>query len=118
MFTHKCELCGMEFQSKSNRAKYCTYCRDKAQVNCNRAYAEKKKSSTSVPLGSEQICLICNKPYIVASGSQKYCKDCTKKAVKKKSPDAEYIRKITIISVLMSPKARAMPSRLMLRNAV
>lgn len=92
MFTHKCEMCGMEFQSKSNRAKYCMYCRDKAQVNRNRAYAEKKKSGTSVPLGSEQVCPICNKPYIVASGSQKYCKDCTKKAVKKKSPDAEYIK--------------------------
>lgn len=92
MFTHKCEMCGMEFESKSNRAKYCIYCRDKAQVARNRAYAEKKKSGTSVPLGSEQICPICNKPYIVASGSQKYCKDCKKKAVKKKSPDAEYIK--------------------------
>ncbi len=92
MFTHKCELCGMEFESKSNRAKYCFYCRDKAQVARNRAYAEKKKSGTSVPLGSEQICPICKKPYTVTSGSQKYCKDCTKKAVKKKSPDAEYIK--------------------------
>ena len=82
----------MGFESKSNRAKYCIYCRDKAQVARNRAYAEKKKSGTSVPLGSEQICPICKKPYIVNSGSQKYCKNCTKKAVKKKSPDAEYIR--------------------------
>ena len=92
MFTHKCEMCGMEFESKSNRAKYCVYCRDKAQVARNRAYAKKKKSGTSVPLGSEQICPICKKPYTVTSGSQKYCKNCTKKAVKKKSPDAKYIR--------------------------
>lgn len=92
MYTHKCEMCGMEFQSKGSRAKYCMYCRDKAQVARNRAYAEKKKSGTSVPLGSEQICAICKKPFIVASGSQKYCKNCAKKAVKKKSPDAEYIR--------------------------
>lgn len=92
LFTHKCELCGMEFESKSNRAKYCVYCRDKAQVARNRAYAEKKKSGTSVSLGSEQMCPICKKPYTVTSGSQKYCKNCTKKAVKKKSPDAEYIR--------------------------
>ena len=49
----------MEFQSKSNRAKYCIYCRDKAQTARNRAYAEKKKSGTSVPLGSEQKCPVC-----------------------------------------------------------
>ena len=59
LFTHKCEMCGMEFQSKSNRAKYCIYCRDKAQTARNRAYAEKKKSGTSVPLGSEQKCPVC-----------------------------------------------------------
>ena len=25
MFTRKCEICGMEFQTASNRAKYCVY---------------------------------------------------------------------------------------------
>ena len=94
MFKHKCEMCGMEFESKSNRAKYCIYCRDKAQVNRNRAYAEKKKSGTSVPLGSEQTCPICGKTYTVTSGSQKYCKDCTKKQqqASKGKPSAEYIK--------------------------
>ena len=79
-------MCGMEFESKSNRAKYCIYCRDKAQVNRNRAYAEKKKSGTSVPLGSEQTCPICGKTYTVTSGSQKYCK------ASKGKPSAEYIK--------------------------
>lgn len=84
----------MEFESKSNRAKYCIYCRDKAQVNRNRAYAEKKKSGTSVPLGSEQTCPICGKTYTVTSGSQKYCKDCTKKQqqASKGKPSAKYIK--------------------------
>ena len=93
MFKHKCELCGMEFESKSNRAKYCIYCRDKAQVNRNCAYAEKKKSGTSVPLGSEQTCPICGKTYTVTSGSQKYCKECTANKKRKKSaPNTAYLK--------------------------
>ena len=94
LFTHKCEMCGMEFQSKSNRAKYCIYCRDKAQTARNRAYAEKKKSGTSVPLGSEQKCPVCGNNYTVTSGSQKYCKECTKKQkqASKGQPSAEYIK--------------------------
>lgn len=94
MFTHKCEMCGMEFQSKSNRAKYCIYCRDKAQTARNRAYAEKKKSGTSVPLGSEHKCPVCGNNYTVTSGSQKYCKECTKKQkqASKGQPSAEYIK--------------------------
>lgn len=118
LFTHKCELCGIEFESKSNRAKYCVYCRGKAQVARNRAYAEKKKSGSSVPLGSEQICQICKKPYAVISGSQKYCKNCTKKAIKKQSLDAEYIKKNYDYIRFNVLKARAMRSRLMPRNAV
>lgn len=93
MFKHKCEMCGMEFESKSNRAKYCIYCRDKAQVDRNRAYAEKKKSGISITLGSKQTCPLCGKTYTVTSGSQKYCKECTaNKKRKKAQPTAEYIK--------------------------
>ncbi len=93
MFTRKCEMCGMEFQTASSRAKYCIYCRDKAQVNRNRAYAEKKKAGASVTIGSEQICPLCGKPYTVTSGSQKYCKECTESRKRKKAqPTAEYIK--------------------------
>ncbi|WP_164174195.1 hypothetical protein [Ruminococcus flavefaciens] len=94
MFTRKCEMCGMEFQTPSSRAKYCIYCRDKAQVQRNRAYAEKKKSGSSVTVGSEQICPKCGKTFTVTSGSQKYCKDCTStKKRKKVQPSADYIKK-------------------------
>lgn len=84
MFTHTCEMCGMEFQSPSNRAKYCIYCRDKAQVLRNKAYKEKKLAGLSVTIGSEQICPFCNKAYTVTSGSQKCCKDCQSKQNSKK----------------------------------
>ena len=94
MFRYKCEMCGREFESKSNRAKYCKYCRDTAQVNRNRAYKEKMKSGTSISVGSEQICSVCGKPYKVTSGNQKYCKDCMKKQqqTSKGKPTAEYIK--------------------------
>ncbi len=79
MFTYTCQICGNEFESSSNRAKYCVYCRDKAQVLRNKAYKEKKAAGLSIAVGSEQICPICNKPFTVATGSQKCCKDCQKK---------------------------------------
>ena len=59
MFKHKCEMCGLEFETNNTRAKYCIYCRDKAQVARNRAYAEKKKSGNAVKIGSEQVCPLC-----------------------------------------------------------
>lgn len=79
MFTHVCGICGEEFQSASNRAKYCVYCRDKAQVLRNKAYKKKKEAGTSIAVGSEQICPICGNAYTVTSGSQKCCKNCQKK---------------------------------------
>ena len=93
MFTRKCEMCGMEFQTPSSRAKYCIYCRDKAQVQRNRAYAEKKKSGSSVTVGSEQICPKCGKTFTVTSGSQKYCKECVSTTKRKKAqPTAAYLK--------------------------
>ncbi|MBP1534390.1 MAG: hypothetical protein IK999_09735 [Ruminococcus sp.] len=38
----------MEFESPSARAKYCIYCRDKAQVLRNKAYKEKKQAGEAV----------------------------------------------------------------------
>ena len=55
MFTHICEICGETFESSSNRAKYCVYCRDKAQVLRNKAYMEKKKAGTSLTVAVRRI---------------------------------------------------------------
>lgn len=86
LITRKCEMCGREFQTASNRAKYCQYCRGEVQIQRNRAYAKKKKSGTSVSIGSEQVCPLCGKTYKVTSGSQKYCTECTSKQKRKKAP--------------------------------
>lgn len=93
MFTRKFEMCGMEFLTPSSRAKYCVYCRDKAQVARNRAYAKKKKAGASVTVGSEQTCPICGKNYTVTSDFQKYYKEFTESQKwKKAQPSAEYIK--------------------------
>lgn len=93
MFKHKCEMCGLEFETNNTRAKYCIYCRDKVQVQRNRAYAEKKKSGSAIKIGSEQVCPICGKTYTVTSGAQKYCKECTAgKKRKKSAPNTEYLK--------------------------
>ena len=83
----------MEFQTASNRAKYCKYCRDKAQALRNKAYKEKKEAGLSVSIGSEQVCPICGKTFTVTTGSQKYCKECNANRKRKKSaPNTEYVK--------------------------
>ena len=114
MFKHKCEMCGLEFETNNTRAKYCIYCRDKAQAARNRAYAEKKKSGSAVKIGSEQICPICGKTYTVTSGSQKYCKECTAGKKRKRSTS----KGITIISVSTSQRESVRRSRLMQNRSV
>ena len=94
MFKHKCEMCGLEFETNNTRAKYCIYCRDKAQVMRNRAYKEKKQAGEAVAIGSEQICSICGNPYTVTAGSQKYCKECQQKQARSKkiTSNAQYAK--------------------------
>lgn len=119
MFKHKCEMCGLEFETNNTRAKYCIYCRDKAQAARNRAYAEKKKSGSAVKIGSEQICPICGKTYTVTSGSQKYCKECTAGKKRKSQLRTRSTSKgITIISVSTSQRESVRRSKLMQNRSV
>lgn len=76
-----CEMCGGKFHSYANHAKYCTYCRDKKQVERVQAHKDKLKSGTARQIGSEQICPQCGKSFILKSGSQKICEECAKKRV-------------------------------------
>ncbi len=102
MFTHTYQICGTKFQSQSNRAKYCVYCRDKAQVLRNKEYKE-KAAGTSIAVGSEQICPICNQPYTVTSGSQKCCKGCQKnRKASVRLPQMQSTRKIITISLVFT----------------
>lgn len=103
MFTHTYQICGTKFESQSNRAKYCVYCRDKAQVLRNKEYKEKKAAGTSIAVGSEQICPICNQPYTVTSGSQKCCKGCQKnRKASVRLPQMQSTRKRITISLVFT----------------
>ena len=102
MFTHICEICGNTFESPSNRAKYCTDCRNKAQKLRNDKYKAKRREGLSVEIGSEQLCPFCGKPYIVVTGSQKCCEDCRKVQEKQRKIQAnkkfnkEHYKRFTI----------------------
>ncbi len=85
IFNYICENCGDSFQSYSNKAKYCIYCRDKIQSQRNMEYKKKKLSGESKVLGSIQICPQCSCEYTLNSPAQKLCPDCQKKlSVQKK----------------------------------
>lgn len=91
MFTHKCEMCGNEFQTTLSRVKYCSSCYDKMQIQSNCAYEEKKESGAAIKIENKQIHPICGKTFTVASNSQKYFRDYT--PTRKKSPlNREYIK--------------------------
>lgn len=95
MFTFTCQLCGNEFESQSNRAKYCPDCHIKAQGLRNKAYKQKRHERTVRELHSEQTCPFCGKTYIQESGSQKCCADCRKKqeVSRKIESNARYSKK-------------------------
>lgn len=78
-----CRECGVTFPG-GPRAWYCPDCRaERRRVQSRKA----KKGKPARPIGSEDLCEICSKPYIVNSGRQKYCPDCAPEAVAQKVRD-------------------------------
>lgn len=73
-----CSTCGKEFVGAPS-SKYCPVCAREAK---RQASAKCKHSMTKRPIGSTDICTVCGKPYIVLSGNQRYCKDCSAAATK------------------------------------
>lgn len=70
-----CRTCGIIFPG-GPRAWYCPDCRaDRQKEQAREAYHRKVAGNTR-PIGSTDICTICGKPYIVASGLQRYCPSC------------------------------------------
>lgn len=75
-----CRQCGATF-SGGPRAWYCPNCRAQRQKAADQKH---KKCGTNRPLGSTDYCVRCGKAYIVNSGRQMYCPDCSKEAVQEK----------------------------------
>ena len=75
----KCQMCGNDFETASNRALYCADCRKKRQVEKNNAYKKRKSKGLSREIGSTQICPVCGKEFILKTGSQQVCEKCQPK---------------------------------------
>lgn len=73
-----CWECGRTFVG-GPRAWYCPECRAERRKEATRRY---RSNGAQRKLGSIGHCEICGKEYIVASGQQRYCKECAENAVK------------------------------------
>lgn len=86
-----CIRCKRRF-SGGPRAWYCPDCREERRRERDRKYTHRPSKR---PLGSVDICANCGKKYVVNSGLQKYCPDCS--PIKHKEIDnkqgTEYYRK-------------------------
>lgn len=75
-----CATCGITFLGYP-RSKYCPECQKTAKVEAAKRCKERKKAGKVREIGSTDICQHCGKPYIVTSGLQRYCPDCSKYVV-------------------------------------
>ena len=74
-----CRTCGATFPG-GPRAWYCPTCRADRQKTQRREAYRRKVAGNTRALGSEDLCTICGKPYVVASGLQRYCPACAQAA--------------------------------------
>lgn len=70
----------MTFETDSGRAMYCSNCRIAMQLERNRDYMKRKDSNEARLLGTPQKCEKCGKTFILKTGSQKYCEECSQKS--------------------------------------
>lgn len=70
-----CRTCGRVFPG-GPRAWYCPECRSERQKEQKRDYHRRSCAGKTRPIGSEDLCILCGKPYTVVSGLQRYCPDC------------------------------------------
>lgn len=74
-----CKICGTSFMGYP-RSFFCPSCQLEQAKQRQKEYRKRK---TSRPLGSFDICENCGKQYVVKSGLQKYCPECSKTIVSK-----------------------------------
>lgn len=73
-----CRQCGAVFEG-GPRAWYCPDCRRERTREATKRY---RRAGPARPLGSEDLCEICGRPYTVNSARQRYCKDCAPAAIR------------------------------------
>lgn len=75
-----CTDCGAAFIGGPS-AKYCPSCRRIRKLETDRRH---KRNGAKRPLGSTDLCQVCNQPYTVTGGLQKYCPNCAEAAIREK----------------------------------
>lgn len=83
-----CADCGETFMGNIN-SKYCQECKQKRRKLIDAQKYKRKSEGTIRTLGSLDHCLSCGKEYIVLSGIQKYCPECSKEVVKVQKRNSE-----------------------------
>lgn len=76
-----CRTCGRSFPG-GPRAWYCPDCRAKRKLEQQRQARQRAAAGKTRKIGSEDICVICGKSYIVSSGNQRYCPGCAADAIR------------------------------------
>lgn len=76
-----CCICGTTFPG-GPAAKYCPDCRSKRKQAQDQANHQRANNGGARKIGSTEICAICQRPYTVNSGNQRYCPDCAEDAYK------------------------------------
>lgn len=76
-----CKVCGEPFMGFPN-SKYCPKCNEEHQQIRKRKYNNYPSDRT---IGSIDHCQSCGKEYIVKSGNQKYCSDCSAEKISEKA---------------------------------
>lgn len=77
-----CKQCGKTFPG-GPRAWYCPECRSERKKQ--QAAIRRQRPGPNRPLGSIDHCVVCGKEYVVKGGMQKYCEDCAKALLPKRT---------------------------------
>ena len=94
-----CDICGVEFNSKSGKAKYCPQCRAKRAEHkfvkcdiCGKVFVKKNRSLYCPECRAKRKekpmveCQECGKIFRKTSGNVSYCPDCRANWNRKKEP--------------------------------
>lgn len=84
MVVRICRACRCTFVG-GHHALYCPECRKERRKIYNARSVKRKKENESRQLGKLDLCDMCNKPYVVKSGTQRYCPECAPKAIAENS---------------------------------
>lgn len=72
-----CKICGTSFVGYP-RSFFCPTCSEERKKQQSKKY---NKKNPSRPCGSIDICKVCGNEYVVNSGTQKYCSECSKQQI-------------------------------------